>query len=100
MPHLASCTSLAAAERARALLDASRVAVDNLVQATQNRCREAGAQTFLWGTKEENKESAPVFTKTVTIFPTTLFNLFSVLKSRCVSGELFQYHPTPGILVP
>ena len=68
MPHWRSSTSLAAAELSQSLLDASRVAVDNLVQAEDRRTAGGrGRQrepwgTFLWGTAEENKESAPVFT--------------------------------------
>ena len=99
VPHWRSCTSLAAAELSQSLLDASRVAVDNLVQAEHRRTAGGrGRQrepwgTLLWGTAEENKEPAPVFTK-LTVFLTTLFhlftfNLFSVLKSRCFWSTFF-----------
>lgn len=69
VPPLCSCTPLAAAELGQSPLDASRVAVDNLVQAED--CRTAGwwgRQRKAWGTllrkaAKKNRASAPTFLK-------------------------------------
>lgn len=88
MPPWCSCAPLAAAELGQSLLDASRVAVDNLVQAEDSRTAGGrGMQrkprgTLLWRTAEENRASAPVFTKLS--FPTSQIssNLSSPVKIR------------------
>lgn len=63
------CTPLAAAELGQGLLDASRVAVDNSVQAEDSRTtggrgrqRQAWG-TLLWKAAAENRAAAPVFLK-------------------------------------
>lgn len=69
VPPLCSYTPLAAAELGQSPLDASRVAVDNLVQAED--CRTAGwwgrqrkpRGTLLRKAAKENRASAPTFLK-------------------------------------
>lgn len=72
MPPWCSCTPLAAAELGQSLLDASRVAVDNLVQAEDSRAAgRRGRQRKPWGTllrsAEENRASTLIFMELLTL---------------------------------
>lgn len=90
-----SCTPLAAAELGQSLLDASRVAVDNLVQAEDSRTAGGrGRQrkprgTLLWRTAEGNSIRSRIhkivpFALLVKSLPTCPLPL----KSRCFQALL------------
>lgn len=76
VPPWCSYTPLTATKLGQSLLDASRVAVDNLVQAEDSRTAGRwGRQgkprgTLLWRTTGENRAVAPVSTKSL-LFPTS-----------------------------
>ena len=94
VPPWCSCTSLAAAELGQSLLDASRVAVDNLVQAEDSRTAGGwGRQrerwgTLLWRTAEENRASVPLCTELLylpyksNLLYLSTFNQSSALESK------------------